>query len=117
MSATFTQSGNTGTIKLDGDLTLQTAEELKQVLKQALAAADEITIALGNLQDVDLSALQLLCSAHRSAVRQKKRITLTGKAPRAFTEAAEAAGYLKLTGCKLDIEKGCLWMMVAGAKA
>ncbi|MGE5174259.1 MAG: hypothetical protein ACM3MD_10585 [Betaproteobacteria bacterium] len=35
--------------------------------------------------------------------------------PKIFKAAAEAAGYSRLKGCKMDCEKSCLWVAVAGA--
>lgn len=114
MSATLKLSGYKGVITLDGDLTLSHAEELKGTFIKALADADDISIVFSNVQDVDLSCLQLLCSLHRSAVRLKKSVVFSGSKPPAVRIASEAAGFAHLKGCKLDREDRCLWM-VAGA--
>jgi anti-anti-sigma regulatory factor len=112
MNATFKQSGNKGFITLEGDLTLPNAEALKGICIKALLDADDVSIAMENVQNVDLSCLQLFCSAHRSAVRIKKHFAFSGSPPPAMRNAAKAAGYARLKGCKLDCEKSCLWMTV-----
>ena len=56
-------------LKLDGSWTIERAQELKHALVEALKDSDHITIETEGLREVDLSALQLLCSAHRTSLR------------------------------------------------
>lgn len=111
--STFTKTGNTGIITLEGELTLPHAEELRSILIKALIDTNDVSIAMKNVEDVDLSCLQLLCSANRSAARLKKQIAFTGSPPELFSELVEASGFARITGCKLDCGKSCLW--AAGA--
>ncbi len=115
MSSIQNLSDDKGAIHLDGDLTLPNAAELRTMLIKSLIDADEVTIRFGAVQDVDLSCLQLLCSAHRSAVRLKRQIRFEGDLPKLLRETADAAGYSRLKGCQLDKGKSCLWVAVAGA--
>lgn len=110
MNALFKRSGNKGVITLEGELTLPYAEKLRGVLLDALAAVDEVSIAFENVQDADLSCLQLLCSAHRSAVRIRKQVLSSGDQPRIFSDVVEAAGFVRSMGCKLDCGNSCLWV-------
>jgi anti-anti-sigma regulatory factor len=114
MSARYERSDNKAVLTLEGELTLPHAEELRGVLMKALLDADAVSIAIGNVQDMDLSTLQLLCSAHRCALRLKKQIAFSGDLSEAFREAVEAAGYARITGCKLDSENSCLWAGMTG---
>ncbi len=115
MSSIENFSSDRGTIHLEGDLTLPYAAELRTMLIKALINSDAVTIRFGAVQNVDLSCLQLLCSAHRSAVRFKKQFQFEGIVPKIFQETADAAGYSRLKGCHLDYEKSCLWITFAGA--
>lgn len=114
MSATLKQSGNKAVITLEGELTLPFAEELKGIFIKALMHADEVFIVFQNVQDVDLSCLQLLCAAHRSAVRLKKHVTFSEGPTTVMKKAVETAGFAHLKGCTLGSEKSCLWK-AAGA--
>jgi anti-anti-sigma regulatory factor len=111
MNITFRdqQSGKQGIIKLDGNLTVNHAEELRMLLIKALVDAGHVRVDFGSVTDVDLSCLQLLCSAHRSASRMKRRLSLSGGWPEPFRQAVEDAGYMRLTGCRLDNDHSCLW--------
>ena len=114
MSTTQISTDDRGGIHLEGDLTLPHAEELKSALIKALVNSDAVTIRFGNVQDLDLSCLQLFCSIHRSALRLKKQVHFDGNLPTILKDTAETAGYLRLKGCKLDYEKSCLWIAAAG---
>ena len=114
MQATFKQSGNKSVIMLEGDLTLPNAKALKEIFTKALQESDDVSIAIVTAQHVDLSCLQLLCSAHRSAMRLKKELTFVGSPPQAFNDAVEAAGLAGAAGCNLDSGHRCLWMTVKG---
>lgn len=115
MSRGFTRSKNKGVITLEGELTLPHAAEMRKTFLKALLDSDDVSIAFGNVQDADLSCLQLLCCAHRSAVRLKKRVRFAGALPRIFEDLAKAAGFSRQQGCRRMCEKSCLWIGVVGA--
>jgi anti-anti-sigma regulatory factor len=112
MNITFRdqKSGKQGSITLDGNLTVNRAEELRMLLIKVLVGADRVHVDFGSVTDVDLSCLQLLCSAHRSASRMKRRLSLSGDWPEPFRQAVEDAGYMRLAGCHLDTDHSCLWI-------
>jgi ABC-type transporter Mla MlaB component len=104
------QSGKQGNITLDGNLTVGQAEGLRILLIKALIDAEQVRVDFGTVTDVDLSCIQLLCSAHRSASRMKRSITLSGDWPEPFKKIVEEAGYSRLAGCHLDVDHSCLWV-------
>ncbi len=110
MKSKFEQSGDKGMLTLDGDLTVEHAGEMRMALIKALVDSDRVEVKLGEVAEADLACLQLLCSAHRTAVTLKKRFAVAGARPEKFKQAVEAAGYLRFTGCSLGREKGCLWV-------
>jgi ABC-type transporter Mla MlaB component len=115
MGATLKESSEGKIVVLDGALTLPHVEVLKAAFLKALGEADDVSIAFENIQEVDLSVLQLFCSLHRSALQQKKRVKLEGAPPRALRETVDAAGFSRHGGCKLDCDKSCIWVAVTGA--
>ena len=116
MSNSLATSENATTITLEGDLTLPRAEEIKNLFVKALEGGGALALAFGPVQEVDLSFLQLCCSLHRSAVNRKKTVRIEGAAPKALRETAEAAGYLRLAGCKMDSDRSCLWATITGGR-
>ena len=114
MGATVGKVESGRQVLLEGHLTLPHAETMKKAFLTALIEADDVFIKFAIVENVDLSCLQLLCSAHRSAVCLKKRISIEGSVPQALKKAADAAGFSCLTGCKLDSDRSCLWIAVKG---
>lgn len=115
MGATLEKTGEKICVVLNGELTLPQAEELKKAFIKAMGETDDITLVFDHVQNVDLSLLQLFCSLHRSATQLKKHVKLEGTAPQALKDAVDAAGFSRNAGCKLDLDKSCLWVDISGA--
>jgi anti-anti-sigma regulatory factor len=115
MNNTDKKDDDSGTVLLEGELTLPRAAELKGLFEQALADAASVSVRFGDVRDLDLSCLQLLCAAHRTAVRMKKKMALEGERPRLLMETAKNAGFVRETGCKYDAEESCFWAVETGA--
>lgn len=103
------QSGNTGILKLKGRCTVEHATELKAVLLDALQAQEHLVVTLDGVSDLDLSFLQLLCSAYGTSIKRNRRFTLDGILPEAFKRTVEDAGYCRAMNCLHDPHTGCLW--------
>jgi anti-anti-sigma regulatory factor len=104
------QSGNVAVLAVSGPVTVERACELKEILMKALHGADQVVFDLEGMTEVDLSCLQMLCSAHRTSIRLNKRITLGNVRPEVFRRATECGGFERHTGCALDTNKSCLWV-------
>jgi len=107
-------SGNTGdtiTLVMAGNLTIGRASDARVELQEALENAKHIDLDIEAAGEVDLAFLQLLCSAHRTSVSMDKTLVFRGVIPEMFKKSVEDNGYARLTGCALDCNKTCLWMM------
>jgi anti-anti-sigma regulatory factor len=111
MTSQFEQSGSSGVLTFSGELTVEHVGEMRTALIQALADADHVEMDFSGVTEVDFFCLQLLCSAHRTSLRLNKRVNFVGSQPAKFRETLEAAGYSRVTGCGLDREHGCFWMV------
>jgi len=103
------QTEETGVLTLNGELTIQRAGEIKEILQKSIKSADKLEIRLENVADIDLSCLQLLCSAHRTALNLEKNITLVNGGSELYHQAVKYAGYDKSRGCPNNSQKNCLW--------
>jgi anti-anti-sigma regulatory factor len=80
-------------VVLRGDLTVERAGELKQILQNAVASSETVIISFeGNLR-IDVSFLQLVCSAHRSALNAQKNLKLASTIPQDLMELIHSVGY------------------------
>ena len=95
-------------VVLRGDLTVERAGELKQTLQNAIAAFKSIIIGFEDNLTIDVSFLQLICSAHRSALNFQKDLKLAGAVPEDFTRAIQSVGFTFHAACALNKNRECL---------
>ncbi|MFH0724820.1 MAG: STAS domain-containing protein [Pseudomonadota bacterium] len=95
-------------LTLRGELTIARAEELKAALSESLQGAASVRIQLADVGAVDLSCLQLLCSAHRTAAVLGKSLTLEGEVPPMIRETMKYAGFTRQKGCAFSPHTNCL---------
>ena len=98
-------------LTLSGELTLPYAAELKTVLLDAVGKGKPVTVAFKAVEDADLSLLQILCSAHRTALSTEKPFTVEGAFPDPVKEIMTVGGLTRHRGCALSKnEHDCLWV-------
>lgn len=102
-------SGSALMVILNGEATIESAVELKNVLLKAMESSDDIIINIESLTAIDLSFLQLLCSACRSCLKLGKKLSLSGKYPDFYNRMVRNAGYFRQRGCEIDSNDSCLW--------
>lgn len=96
-------------VRISGDMTIPNASELRERLLEAFRQADCVTLDLNGVTGIDVSGLQLLCSAHRSSVVLNKAFTIVGREQPAVRDVASAAGQLRSSGCAQDVCHTCIW--------
>ena len=94
---------------LSGELTIVYAEHLKSVLKETLDQQDHVVLDLKQVEEMDLSALQLLCSAHRTALANGKTIHFVCQPPCELGQTLSLSGFVRDIGCDYKAEENCLW--------
>jgi len=92
----------TTTFNLDGSQTVRTIETTRDRLRAELARSDAIAIQSGAVEDVDLSLIQLLLAAKRSADRAGKSLTLALPVGDKLRAALHNAGILAGPGGTSD---------------
>ena len=99
-----------GELEIEGELTIETAEELKAVLLQALQGTERLTIDLGKVTAADLSCLQMLCSAYKSCGKVDGQLTLRSQDSELFNQLLKDSGYCKTTKCPIAPNTNCMWL-------
>jgi len=103
---TRTDHTEDGTIlSLYGDATIHNAAELKGVLTRELEGTRGLTVNLAYVTDCDVSFFQLLCAAHRKALKDERPMTVSECSP-AVSRVAATGGFIRDEGCS---EHVCLW--------
>ncbi len=106
-------AGETGTVILAGECTIQHAAELKDVFMKSQASAGSLLLNLEGVTGADVSFFQLLCSAHRSLVKSDRSLRLTGGIPSLLKQAATDGGYGN-EACCTGADGTCLWAKIRG---
>jgi anti-anti-sigma factor len=103
MPVRLDQSGDLCLLRLEGEISVGVATELKDVLLRALASRTEVRLDLEHATEFDVTALQLLWAAEREAHRSGKAFTLVTPVPRNVLLATREAG-LKAFPFALDAQ-------------
>lgn len=90
-------TGTTGTLVLSGSLTIQHAQPLKEVLLRAVGEVDRLVINMEQVEAMDLTALQLLCAAHRNLIQHEKVLDLDGAIPEIVSQSVRESGFVDCT--------------------
>lgn len=78
---------------MSGSLTIENAARIREELIRAFGESEKVVLELREDVTADVAFLQMLCSAHRSAVREKKTFELDWSAAPAVGELLADAGY------------------------
>ena len=100
-----------GRLILKDDLTIGRIQQIHDELEGALGKVKNLIIDVQFATDVDLTFLQLLCSAHRTAIGKNKALSLSGQINPAMEKAISENYYSREKGCILDKPNTCLWMV------
>ena len=103
-------SGGKMRVTLGGELSIKNARELRDLLMKALEQKEGIVLEFSECKVIDLSFIQLLCSAHRSASRAKRSLKLGDTVPELLLKTIGEAGCFRDKGCKFDSNNNCLWL-------
>jgi anti-sigma B factor antagonist len=80
----MTRSPNAGAaalLRLDGELTIYRAAELKATLSQALDSVQQLEIDLSGVTEIDTSGVQLLMLTKRLATAAQRSLHLSSHSP------------------------------------
>ena len=94
---------------MTGDLTITQAENLKARLAAKLEGAQRIRIIISDVTAIDLSCLQLLCSAHRTAAAEGKQLILEEPLHPELCKLINQAGFKRKQGCSFNPDTQCIW--------
>ena len=80
-------------LKLKGDITLQHTPELRAHLIELLNAEGALFLNMEKVNEIDLSGLELLCSAKLTSKEMGKDLIADGTLPESLKKAIKDSGY------------------------
>jgi len=103
-------SDGSTTITLAGDLTIESCGTLKQILSEAMDETPQIILNLKNLESIDLTCLQLICSACKTANAMGRGFECEGNTlPEAVSCFGKSLGAPQGLPCGDNSNKPCIW--------
>ena len=95
MPVSLDQCGAISTTRLQGDIDISAALELKNTLLKALASATELHVELADAIAFDITTFQLLWAAERAAGKAGLSFSIGGPVPEEIALAMDHAGLEK----------------------
>ena len=111
MEHEFIQEGDKSLLRLQGEFIVQYISEARDILLKVFEETDNVEVSLENVTAMDVSSLQLLCSAHRSFVQNQKSLKISNEVPPVVLECVSDAGFMRRMSCPLGTGNTCLWIM------
>lgn len=96
MNLKVDDSKREGLLTIEGELTIQRATEFMNALIKALNTVDVLKIHLNNVTGFDLASLQLFLSANRTAIKNNKKLGISGNFTDALKKTVRDAGFMHL---------------------
>jgi anti-anti-sigma regulatory factor len=102
--------GSSATVAISGTLTIDLSSEFHQALADAFKSAQRVALDARRLQKIDLTTLQIICSACKTASAQQRSFVLEGEPPDCVqTLCKEIGASQNAPCCCLDAKKPCIW--------
>lgn len=94
-------------LQVSGEATIQNIQQFREALVEGLKAHSDLMVDCSKVTDVDVSCLQLLCSAHQT----HQTLKLSPETLKSLMKVVEPAGFARLGGCcNVDDKQSCLWI-------
>ncbi len=86
-------------LTFSGGLTLPNASKIRAALLAAIECGEDVTVECARVTAVDLSGLQLLCSAYRTADERGRKLTLKPPFPTVLLDVITELGFTREGRC------------------
>lgn len=94
---------------ISGPMTIDAIAQIRAGVLQAFDPGKKVRLSLAGVTAADFTALQLLCSAHRTSMARGMAFEVTGADLGPLAAVSQLAGMLRHTGCAHDTSGSCLW--------
>ena len=96
-------------VAVSGAMTIDMILELKDRLHEAFHLGKKVRLSLAGVTELDLTGLQLICSAHRTAIAKELELSVEGGDGEAVASVARLSGMPRHMGCARDVGDSCVW--------
>lgn len=110
-SALSSSSQPDGTVLIHSGrrLTIEDSADFVRLIGVGLAEAQKVAVQFDPDLEADITALQVICSAHRTAIARGKEFVCYGRIPQALQDLAAAVGSERHRECNYNKGNLCPW--------
>lgn len=108
LSRVVHENGNI-TVRSGERLTIENADELRQVLIESFGQSGHVTICFDPALELDITALQIICSACKTAARNNSVFVYEGALPEGLAALVTTCGAERHSACKYNNDSTCIW--------
>jgi anti-anti-sigma regulatory factor len=98
----FDPENNSGTLVVEGDMTINHIRDLKDRLVEAFDSAEQVTVDVSAATAIDVAGIQLLCACRRFSTGRGKRMCLQLGENVQFAEFLDEVGFARDFICSHD---------------
>lgn len=110
------KTGDNGVcMRLSGDLTVNNAAAIHKKICEYLDEAGELVVEMGEVSNIDMTFVQLVCISHRAFTLQDKHFGISGDMKK-FHSLTDEAGFTRHKGCAFDKFCTCALVKKGGKK-
>lgn len=103
-------SDGSTTILVKGSLSIETSGQLRQILAEALDEAPQVNFNMDELESIDITSLQVICSACKSASNMGRGFDCDSQSiPEFYSNTGRALGAPQGLPCVQNNNKACIW--------
>jgi anti-anti-sigma regulatory factor len=103
--------GKETVMHLYGEMTIIEMGMVRSAIIEAMHKADTLIIDLEGVEKADLTLLQTLCAAHRSATHVNKMFYHVGQYPSNVVETIHRLGFSRRKTCIAESKTPCFWQV------
>lgn len=108
----FDKKQQAGELAVSGAVTVAQVGELRALLLEALDQSPLVQVDLGQVEEIDIAGIQLLCAAHRLTAGSGRRLDVKNASER-VRRLVESAGFAHAAVCESARNSACLWEQLA----
>ncbi len=90
-------------------LTIENASEFSRLLREAFEATHVVAVEFDPQVEIDITGVQILCSACKSAAQSGKLFSYHGLQPQALADIITTSGAERRSACKHNNDSTCMW--------
>lgn len=95
-------------LNISGSITVGNISSLYKKITELLGELDKLEINIGKDSEIDLTFMQVICSAHRTFQSEGKNIFISGDKENLYAHT-DAMGYTRHKGCIHDTDNSCVF--------